>query len=343
VLCALLFADGGVFVPSQWEVYEAGQVAIIKLKDRREELSLATRFTTEASSLAWLVPLPGEPEVDSVGIERFNQLAGFCAPIYRQGYGLSCGAEAPPPERGYGDSTGVWEVGSGIIGDFTWVVVQAYRADTLLRYLTGHGYALPDGTRDAFEHYLRQSWNYFFVARVSDTTQYYYYDRNLGIRLSFPCDSIVYPLYISRISSQASEIVFYVLAEHRQMFRGGQLRFSGRVGADDFPGFLDQDYHLTKLTKVFAPEQMDDICFRNAPDDQDYREIRYSGSYGIGLLGLVMVVFLFFRPWGRLQLRTGRRRTPTDRTQDSGQRGSAAGTRSERAENPETGNQHRYL
>jgi len=303
--CGLLFADGGIFVPVDMPIYESGQVAIIKHSQGRERLCLATQFSTQADSLAWVVPVPAEPEVESSGVKLFYDLERYTAPIYRYNPGLSCWGNVAPTfnERGT-DSSGVNEIGSGIIGSLSWQVLQAFQAETLEDYLTGHGYALPSGTRGTFEHYLNQSWNYFFVARNTDTSEYHYYP-SLGITLSFASDSIVYPLYISRISAQTSRLVFYLLAEHRQMFTGAHLRFSGKVTQDSLPtarAFLDREYLLTKLTKTLEPEQMEDITFRNAPDDQPYREIQYTGGYWIMPMLVLAGVFL-------LQRRRSRRRT----------------------------------
>jgi hypothetical protein len=304
LLCGLLFADGGLFPSGSIEIYESGQTAIIRHSQGRERLCLATQFYTQADSLAWVVPVPSEPEVESAGIDLFYGLARFTAPIYRYESGLSCFGSNYALDGGErsGDSTGVREVGSGIIGTINWQVLQAFQTETLEDYLISHGYSLPSGCRAVLEHYLNQSWNYFFVARTSDTSEYHYWP-SLGITLSFDSDSIVYPLHISRVSAHTSRLVFYLLAEHRQMFTGAQLRFSGKVTQDSFPrypGFLDREYHLTKLTKTLEPAQMEDITFRNAPDDQPYREVQYGSGYWL-MYGAVML--------GAIALQLRRRRT----------------------------------
>ncbi|MEO0107940.1 MAG: DUF2330 domain-containing protein, partial [candidate division WOR-3 bacterium] len=174
---------------------------------------------------------------------------------------------------------------------FSYQVLQAFLADTLENYLTGHGYSLPSGTRDVFGYYLQKGWSYFFVARLADTALRYNY-HNLGVSLEFASDSIVFPLYVSRMSSSESYVSLYVLAEHRQMFRGGRLRFSGKVkpGTFRYGGtFIDRPYHLTKLTKHFPRNEMQDICLQQAPDDQDYQEVVYSSPYWVMPLGLLCI------------------------------------------------------
>ena len=188
------------------------------------------------------------------------------------------------------------EVSGGVIGDFVYQVLWAYRADTLEHYLRNHGYSLPSGATAVFQHYLAQNWNYFVVARARDTASYNEV-RTLGIRLSFSTDSIVFPLYISRIGTSASpEVILYVAADHRQMFPGARTRFSGPADANTFssyPGFIDRACRLVKLTKTYRTEAMQDLTLRQAPDDQDYREVQDNGGYEVwtfGGLGLVLLM-----------------------------------------------------
>ncbi len=297
-----LFGDGGMVVPPNEEIEEFGQVAIVKFLEGREELSISTKFMSYSTDFAWVVPLPSEPVVDSVSQELFSELQHFCRPLYRRSGGFGCGfgglSEEGPGGR-YGDSLGVEEVSGGIIGDYSYQVLLAFNPDTLESYLTGHGYELPYGAAAIFNHYLEKNWNYFVVARVRDSVTRYE-TRNIGIRLSFDADSLVYPLYISRIGSVASDVILYVLADHRQMFPGAQLKFSGKVNQNsfkDFPGFVDRRCHLTKLMKEYEPDQMEDIYLKQAPDDKDFRYIEYYGGGWLGMLGssAVFAVVLFLR------------------------------------------------
>jgi len=305
-LCALAAAasaDGGMVVPPDAAIAEFGQVAIIRHQDGMEQLSVASSFRSEATDFAWIVPLPAEPIVDSFRLALLDELQYYCQPIYRGGSGFGCAADAPRT-LGYGDSLGVEEIAQGVIGLYDYLVLRTAEPETLAAYLASHGYALPGNAAAVFGHYTAKNWQYFVVARLSDSAEYEY-ARSVGIRLTFASDSAVYPLYISRLSSEYSGVVLYVVADHRQMFPGASLLFSGHVDAGtfpSFPGFIDRPSHLTKLLKYYEPAAMEDITLRQAPDDREFRVIERGYGYIYGAIGGLIPLFgivVFARRRGR--------------------------------------------
>jgi hypothetical protein len=292
-----LWADGMIVTPTGVPAYEYGQVAVIRQLAGREELTIATSFATEADDLAWLVPVPAEPEVDSAIAGVFHELELHTRPYYRRMPSFSCMGSAGPDYGRSADSTGLREVSGGVIGDYEYVVLQAFQPETLQNYLLNAGYQLPEGVGSVFQHYLEQGWNYFFIARFHDTTMHYH-RQNFGLKLTFDSDSLVYPLYVSRVSSEfeyEQPVVLYVLAEHRQMFRGGHLKFSGAVDQNTFPGlrgFIDRPYRLTKLAKVYRPAEMQDIVLHQATTDEDFRDIEMTSGSPMPLLALAGVLLL---------------------------------------------------
>jgi hypothetical protein len=279
-------ADGGMVAPPDVGIEEFGQVAIIRYQDGEEQLSVASSFRSEAADFAWILPLPTEPAVDSFRLALLGALQFHSRPIYRYGSGFGCAADVYYGGRN-SDSLGVEEIERGVIGAYDYHVLRASEAETLAAYLVGQGYELPDNAASVFGHYTAKNWQYFVVARLRDSVEYDY-DRSVGIRLTFATDSLVYPLYISRLSSEYSAVVLYVIAEHRQMFTGAHLLFSGPVDATtfpDFPGFVDRPSHLTKLLKYYDPTAMEDITLRQAPDDREFRVVERGYGYISGALG----------------------------------------------------------
>ena len=170
------------------------------------------------------------------------------------------------------EASEVTELSAGILGVYSYQVLRASGADTLERYLVNHGYVLPKNTRDAFEHYLNQRWHYFFVARIVDPTRAGP-NPSLGIKLSFATDSIVYPLYISRVSSTTGKVTLYILAKHRQVHTYAEDFFSGPVNRTTFrelPGLVDRKCHLTGLRFLFDVHWMQDITVHDGPDDRTF-------------------------------------------------------------------------
>jgi hypothetical protein len=294
---AAAFADGGMVAPPDVAIEEFGQVAIIRYQDGMEQLAVASSFRSEATDFAWILPLPAEPVVDSFRMALLNELQYFCRPLYRSGSGIGCAGDATYGLGRNSDSLGVEEIERGVIGPYDYLVLRTAEPETLAAYLSGNGYELPGNAATVFGHYTAKNWQYFVVARLSDSAAYEY-DRSVGIRLTFAVDSAVYPLYISRLSSGYSGVALYVVADHRQMFTGASLLFSGHVDAGtfpDFPGFVDRPSHLTKLLKYYDPAQMEDITLRQAPDDREFRVVErgYGYMYGaaaslIPLLGIVV-------------------------------------------------------
>jgi hypothetical protein len=305
-LCAAMaLADGGMVAPPDGEVVEYGQVAVIRHFGGMEELTIAAEFQA-SSGFAWIIPLPSRPEVDSAQTDVFRALWEHCYPV-RRGGGLWCSSFAPLGR--YEDEFGgdVEELESGLIGDWEWRLFRATEPDTLVAWLDSLGYALPADLGTALDHYVDQGWEYFVACRVREGT-YWYYAANAGIKLTFSSDSAVYPLRISRVSSEESPVTLYVLAEHRQMFDGARLRFSGRVDENTFPGLeglVERESQLTKLYRYYRRSEMNDITLRQAPDDRDFRDVEFYGWAGgpVPLFGLLAAVLVVRR----------RRRAPADR------------------------------
>jgi hypothetical protein len=303
-LAAAALADGGMVGPPDVAIEEFGQVAIIRHQDGIEQLSVASSFRSEATDFAWILPLPTEPVVDSFNLALLNELQYYCRPFYRSGSGFGCAGDAVYDLGRNSDSLGVEEIGEGVIGPYDYQVLRTSDPGTLVYYLFYLGYELPGNAAEVFSHYTGKGWQYFVVARLSDSAPYYY-DRSVGIRLTFASDSAVYPLYISRLSSDYSAVVLYVVADHRQMFAGSRLLFSGRVDAGTFAGssgFVDRPSHLTKLMKYYEPTAMEDITLRQAPDDREFRAIERGSGYVYGALGSLIPLFgivIFARRRGR--------------------------------------------
>ncbi|HTW90992.1 MAG TPA: DUF2330 domain-containing protein [bacterium] len=305
VLVGAAFADGGMVVPPDVAIEEYGQVAIIRYLDGTEQLSVATSFRSEATDFSWILPLPAEPAVDSFQLSLLDELQYFCRPLYRTGSGFGCASEVSESGVYNSDSLGVEQIERGTIGTYSYQVLRTSEPETLAAYLRNEGYALPDSAASVFSHYTAMNWQYFVVARSLDSTGLGYY-RSVGIRLTFAADSAVYPMYISRLSSAYSGVVLYVVADHRQLFPGATLLFSGRVDHGSFPtfpGFVDRPGRLTKLLKYYDTAGMEDVYLRSAPDDKDYRVVQrgYVGFYGAlsGLVPLLGIVVFARRRRGR--------------------------------------------
>ena len=104
----------------------------------------------------------------------------------------------------------------------------------------------------------------------------------------------------------------YVCASHRVTFPGSTTEYANRLNADELRTIQNQYNHLgplltrscflTKLRKNFPIGEMtEDIILERAPNDDEFRQIRYSGlpSTEILLVAMVGVVVISSRIAGR--------------------------------------------
>ena len=79
------FADGGFVAPPESFMYEPGQQAYIHYdgETETEELSILPSFRGDASSFAWIVPVPSLPEVALADVQLFRDLDNLTRAEYR--------------------------------------------------------------------------------------------------------------------------------------------------------------------------------------------------------------------------------------------------------------------
>jgi hypothetical protein len=210
-------AQGGVSSPHQRGV-------IIEGEDGHEILLLQTTYRGPAADFAWIIPVPGRPgptDVFMVGEKVIPYILEETAPHVSSYLGverpLSLGVFAGRAgEKGGGGGSGVVSVHARMeVGDYDAVVLSATEAGGLVEWLADNGYRLPDGGEWIIHRYVDKQW-YFVALKVlpkvvaerpvmSDV-------RPVGIR--FPTDRLVYPLYISRLSSpEKTALLLVALAE----------------------------------------------------------------------------------------------------------------------------------
>ena len=165
---------------------------------------------------------------------------------------------------------------------------------------------------EALEFYIEKSW--YFVAMKMDSAstggQYYggyWYGPIDPIRLSFETSEVVYPLRISAISaSDPSEVLLYVCAAHRMTFAGATTEYANRLDDSELDHIwseyeylgqiLTEACYMTKLRKIFRVAEMtDDLFLERAPNDDEFRQIDYTGFPSTELLLLATVGFLAVR------------------------------------------------
>ncbi len=236
---ALAQADGG-FMGKQpldarasgWEgaasTHQKG--VIIQLPEGREALLLQTTYHGPAEDFAWVIPVPGKPSADDIFVAspyfiqsltdatnpRVETRLGGRRPGLKPGLEMM-GEEGEMPEGMAGqlaESVVIHERTE--VGSYDATVLSARRKDVLAEWLSQNGYAVPEGSDRILNHYVGKSW--YFVAlkmRPSAVAERPLLEDVEPIGIRFETEKLVYPLYISRISSrQKTALLLIALTEN---------------------------------------------------------------------------------------------------------------------------------
>lgn len=311
------WADGMFVAPWGSFMYEPAQQALIEWDEETgtESLSILPSFYGDASSFAWIVPVPSLPEVSAADSRLFWDLADMTRAEYRSRDGdWNCmGSQDDYLVLAGQDDNGVNIIDQELVGYYQTMIISADNASALLDSLSTWGFLNPDNedqVAEAINDYVERSW-YFVTMQIDSTAlaniyEPYYYDRYYGgldpIKLVFAHDEPIYPMKISAYSADDNTNVhIYTKARNRRFFEGAETLYANRFSASEirslgyYPrvqALLNEGDFLTKLRKGYTPIQMnDDIILEPAPNNDEYRMIYYSGwpVTTVLLLGAPMV------------------------------------------------------
>lgn len=200
-------ADGGFFVSEAYDIYQPSQKALILYENNREDLILSVRYEGNANEFAWVIPLPNKPDIDVSDPELFWELASLTRVIMPT-EGLSCGPMAP---------AGLVEVlEREVVGPYDVAILSAKDPTALVDWLNSNGYAFPEEGEEILDEYIKKEW-YFVATRINTGEEATGLAQGTiePLKLSFESDEIVYPLRITSLSSERSEVLLYVFAEQK--------------------------------------------------------------------------------------------------------------------------------
>ena len=178
------------------------------------------------------------------------------------------------------------------VGIYHVQVVRAGEAGDLIQWLNENRFQFDDDDVRVFDGYVGRGWC-FVVARVDPS-------HNTGRRqsltqglvapliLRFEADAPVYPLALTATAGHDTQVLLYVLGEHKWQTDGRlALKYAGkahvsemeeicRKAVPDLPAACLEDADLPYLTKfkgTLSPTQMEeDLVLAPAEDDKAYRE-----------------------------------------------------------------------
>jgi hypothetical protein len=286
-------ADGFFASPEELDIFQPSQKALILYEDNREDLILSVKYEGNANEFAWVIPVPAYPDIDVADPDLFWELAVLTsARLPSRGFGCMIMAPAGPP-------VAVWE--RMVVGPYDVAILSAQDPAALVDWLNSNGYSFPEEGGDILDYYITKEW-YFVAMRINTGEE----ATGLAtgtiepLKLSFESDEIVYPLKITSLSSETSEVLLYVFADQKVVPREYQfvslntpeqvvflerdedvfyIEFGEEIRLRDlYPeGALSKllttslqgdKYYVTKLkAEIMADEMVDIELIRYAPGD----------------------------------------------------------------------------
>ena len=256
-------ADGMFVAPKfVWDkhkdINEPTQKAIMVYDAGREDLILQVKYEGPVDEFGWLIPAPNLPTVQRGSMKCFYELSQYTQQHFEWGYGRgqtksramtlgveSAGAKPEPPVK---------VVETKTVGAYKIAVLSTKDASALEDWLATNHFYFPTNKTDVLDSYVKQHW-YFIAVKV-----------NLGqgllgtisdklklasgelhpLQISFASDRCVYPLKISSVNGQPSEVQVYVLSPEPLLEKAMLERSCRRFTATIWRGRRNQQNEWNK-------------------------------------------------------------------------------------------------
>jgi hypothetical protein len=170
-------ADGALFLAKEmsWlDLYESNQQAVILYGNSTgnctgnctgnftEHLILSVSFEGEADKFAWVIPVPGKPEISLSDAELFRELSDFTTRGLPSGGGggFGCYGEAE------GAPEGVDVIEEEVVGPYATAILSATNATALADWLNANGYIFPEDGEEIVSEYIEKEW-YFVATKIN--------------------------------------------------------------------------------------------------------------------------------------------------------------------------------
>jgi MYXO-CTERM domain-containing protein len=192
------------------------------------DMHVQVSYEGPSENFAWILPVPGEPEIFLSIDTLFSTLAVATAPLFtlnridegtcrnRNGglFGGSNEVSLSMSDSGGSDPTddGVTVVAQAQVGPYDTVTLQANSADELLDWLQANGYDLPDGLDSALSPYVAED-SYFVALKLLKDKD----DGDIApVGLHFQSDSTSIPIQLTSIAATPDMVLeVYVFGNER--------------------------------------------------------------------------------------------------------------------------------
>lgn len=292
-------ADGGIFIrwPDPVDVLQPTQKVYIRWDGSQEKMLIQTKYEGPAEEMVWIVPVPSEPAVEMGNGIVFEELSGrtdWPDISYTEFAGLwnrSFGPGYVPTGGSFSGSAGGEQVVQWRqrIGEYDVALLRPVDSQTVIEWLNANGFAVPDKAIPALQGYIGEQW-WMVAAKIHPDALTAITQKQLAqgllhpLEMTFQSSSCLFPMRLTSIAAGPVEELIYI---------EGPTHYEPLTFADDhwvidaFDGPVRQvpqwrymsdveltletreghtetwaQPHLTKLRRVFLPEEMtQDIVF----------------------------------------------------------------------------------
>lgn len=284
-LPVLAWGDGSIF--GRWsptaDIFQPTQKVYIHCDGQEERLVIQTKYAGPAEEMVWLIPVPARPTVERGDPNLFVDLS-------KQTHGLDISLTDFVALRMY-TAGGARDpvVSHQRIGDYDVVLLAPVGSDDVIDWLGANEFGVPDEAVPILHDYIAEQW-WMIAARIhpdalTEITRAALADGTLHpLDIRFPSEECVYPLRLTSLAAGPVQELIYIEGPcHYQpatltdgdweieVFGGTQRSIPEEYAYSAVDQALEMwagrvttetDRYLTKLWRVFTPEEMtDDLVF----------------------------------------------------------------------------------
>jgi len=305
VLLPAAVALGDGIIRVRWnndaDIFQPTQKVYIHTDGVQERLVVQTKYTGPAEEMVWLIPVPAKPTVERGDPNLFEELSKQTRwlDISRTDFvglhlftSMGGGRNRDPVE---------WRQR---IGDYDVALLAPVGGETVIEWLGANDFGVPDEAVPILLDYIANAW-WMVAARIhpdalTEITREALAEGTLHpLDMTFPSAACVYPMRLTSLAAGPVEELIYVEGPHHyqpatlahgdwdiRVYGGAQRSVLDEYASSAIDQPLEilagevttnHERHLTKLRRVFAPEEMtDDLVFEQmsyerliASDDPD--------------------------------------------------------------------------
>ena len=285
-------ADGGIFVPPDYNVFETKQQAFIYYHDKIEDLAIMTSYQGNAKDFTWVVPTPSKPEVVKTSSTLFANLDKLTNTYEYSGDVTTSFGVAKDSNQ----TEAVTVIEKKTIDMYDTTILKADNEKALFNWMKDNGYNFPEEQSYLLSDYTDNGW-FFVISKIrpdlidNEKVSGQLYDGNITpLRLTFATDKIIYPMKLTNLSHNYQKTLYqnynstswrsdigtniYVLSDQKTKLNNFTVQYANWVKPDKLTDLVDtatekdwistdKKLFLTKFYNYNSSSFSEDLLIRN--------------------------------------------------------------------------------